>query len=136
MLRLLQSFQSLGPLLAPHLDHAEIGVRSSGVGIGLKYLGEVALRIFHAALGERILPALKRFAGSADLVSSGAGAACCLGVAIAVPASRSKTKNCQVIRALDTGMTLCCSVRQCTLSIQAAARTLSANTNFVVVAAA
>src|ERR1700723_4342326 len=47
------------------------------------------------------------------------GAACGGGIAIAIPASRSKTKPPDVIRVLDTGMGLCCSVRQCTLSIQA-----------------
>ena len=37
------------------------------------------------------------------------------GIAAAALAASSKTKHRIVIRALDTGFTLCCSVRQCTL---------------------
>jgi hypothetical protein len=107
--------------------------------VQLKHLAKVALRFLQMALLECILPALKNLRGisrvvslageedeavEAELCPFGAGAACPGGMAIAISTSRSKIKPFDVIRALDTGMTLCCSVRQCTLSVQALTRTL------------
>ena len=99
------------------------------------HLAEIALRFVQAAVGEGVLSALKQLrgiGGLASLTSEGdefmgapalpfpgdVGEARGGGIAIAISASRSKTKPSDG-RALDTGMGLCCSVRQCTLSIQA-----------------
>ncbi len=56
----LQSFQGLGPLLPPHIDHAEIGICSSSLRVEFKNLAESALRIVQPALSERILASLKK----------------------------------------------------------------------------
>jgi hypothetical protein len=58
-----QSFQSLGPLLSPHINDAQIGICSSGLRIYLKHLAKVALRIVQPALGERMLAMLKKLRG-------------------------------------------------------------------------
>ena len=56
----LQQCEGLAPILAAHGDYTQVGVRRSGEGIELKYLAEIALRFFDTALGEGVLPALKK----------------------------------------------------------------------------
>jgi hypothetical protein len=59
--RLLQSLESLAPLLAPHVDHTQVRIRSPGLRIDLQHGTEIALRFVQLAVSQGILPALKKF---------------------------------------------------------------------------
>ena len=48
------------PLLAPHVDHAEIGVSRSRLRIDCKHCAEVALRFVEPSMLQSLLPALKQ----------------------------------------------------------------------------
>jgi hypothetical protein len=61
VLRFLQRFESLVPLLTPHVDHAQVRIRSPGLRIDLQHGTEIALRFVQLAVSQGILPALKKF---------------------------------------------------------------------------
>ena len=66
----MKRFEGLVPLLAAHVDDAEIGIRSSGLGIQLKDGAESVLSFVQLAVGESVLPALKKLCG---IVADGMG---------------------------------------------------------------
>lgn len=48
-------------MLATHVNHAEIGVRSTGLRIDLQDCPEIALRFVQLSVRERLLSELKKF---------------------------------------------------------------------------
>ena len=63
MFRFAQHLQSFCPLLATHVDDAEIRVRSAGLRIQSQHLAEVAFRFVQPALVQRVLPRSKKLCG-------------------------------------------------------------------------
>jgi len=63
MFRFAQHLQSFCPLLAAHVDDAEIRVRSAGPRIRRQHLPEVALRFVQPTLIQGVLPCLKKLSG-------------------------------------------------------------------------
>ncbi len=57
-------------MLAAHVDHAEIGVCSSGLRIKLKHLTEIVLGFVQLAFCEGFLPVLKKLRGTRGLACS------------------------------------------------------------------
>jgi hypothetical protein len=63
MFRFAQHLQSFCPLLAPHVDDAQIHVGSAGLRIRRQHLPEVALRFVQPALIQGVLSRLKKLSG-------------------------------------------------------------------------
>ncbi len=63
MLGLFERLQSFRPLLAAHVNHAQIGIRRSRLWIEFRHTPEVTLRLVQPVLGERLLSALKNPCG-------------------------------------------------------------------------
>ena len=59
----MKRFEGLVPLLPAHVDDAEIGIGSSGLGIQLKDGAESVLGFVQLAVGESVLPTLKKRCG-------------------------------------------------------------------------
>jgi len=68
-------WQGLGPLLAEHVDDAEIGIGGAGLRIEAKNLAKIALRFVEAIVRESIFAAMKKLrwigrfsSGTGDLI--------------------------------------------------------------------
>jgi hypothetical protein len=63
MLCLMQRYQCLRPLLAPHVDDSKIGVSPSGLRIDRQHAAEVMFRFVESIVSERVLSELKQLWG-------------------------------------------------------------------------